>query len=147
MTKKLIIDKAGEIRAKNISAYIKNHKNDVNVVLPHQNKRTEQRGKARYVQVYRLPRSMCVHNAYNHTFGTEWENLREDRIAAGKPKELNVGNIDDIKIIRDVLMGIDPPNRKRAQTFEDLKEGIEKAAEESEQRDFNGQTKYITTVR
>ena len=139
-SKILKISKAGETRAKNISEYIKKHKNDVNVVLPHNKKRTEQRGKVKYVQVYRLPRRLCVLNAYNHRFGTEWENIREERVAAGKHKELDVTNVDDIETIRDVLKGKDPPNKTRTQTFEELKEGIEKASEESEDRDFNGQT-------
>ena len=100
----------------------------------------EKQGKETYVKVFRLPRKLLRLNPDNHRFATDWENLKADRIAAGKKGDPNLEDEDDVQEIRDVLTGENPPNNDRINTFDALKTALERAANAGIKADHNGQT-------
>ena len=94
-------------------------------------------GKVKIKPTYNIPRDKLLLNFRNHRFTTEWDNLRQERTKQNKDPEFNPFNDEDIETIRAVIRGSDPYNSSRADSFEELVEGMERAA--GEVPDSNGQ--------
>jgi len=97
-----------------------------------------QKGKYISIEVFELPRKLLRLNPENGRFAAELDVIREDRIKKGLASDLDPDNLEDVKIIREMLRGIYPRNEDRANAYKKLLDNIE---EVSSKTAGNGQEK------
>ena len=71
--------------------------------------------------VYELPRYLLRLNPNNWRFRAEFDPVKVERQKLGKSIELDPDKPDDVKVIRDLLMGIKPKNQLRKARYTNLK--------------------------
>lgn len=125
------IEKLLQNNATDLAQWVKNAKSTGRFV------KTIWHGKIHLKATYMIPRNKLLLNFRNHRFTTEWDNLKQEQIKKQKDPEFNPFNDDDVETIRAVIRGSDPWNKTRSDSFEELVEGMEKAA--GEVTDSNGQ--------
>ena len=112
------LKKKSEQRVKEITAWIDKNPNCLKEGLKHN---AFYHGNDKPFDVFELPRHLLRLNPNNWRFRAEFEPVKQERQKLGKPIELDSDNEDDVKAIRDLLMGIKPKNQQRKDRYNNLK--------------------------
>ena len=112
------LKKKSEQRVNQIDAWIEKNPN---CLIEGRQHNAFYQGKDERLDVFELPRFLLRLNPNNWRFRAEFAPLKEERLKLGKSIELDSDNEDDVKAIRDLLMGIKPKNQKRKERYNDLK--------------------------
>jgi len=111
--------------AKEISDFItknKIHKVNAGIVF--------EKGKIKTKSSYMIPRKLLKLNDGNSRFRTAVNTLKEERMKDGESANFNMKNKKDVETIRNLLKGINPEDKIRANEFKKLSNEIEKASYE-----------------
>ena len=110
------INKKSKIRSKEVTKWVSEHKCK-------QNKKHQAfiNGSQCDMNVYELPRYLLRLNPDNWRFKAEFDAMKAKRQRSGKPLELDPDNEEDKKIIRELIMGINPKNEQRKERYQELK--------------------------
>ena len=110
------IDERSKMRAKEITEWISKHK-----CKQDRKHQAYINGSQRDMDIYALPRYLLRLNPDNWRFKAEFDTMKTKRQRLGKPMELDPDNEEDKKIIRELIMGINPKNDQRKERYQELK--------------------------
>jgi hypothetical protein len=110
--------KKSEQRVKEITAWIEKNPN---CLIKGRKHHAFYQGVWDEFDVYELPRYLLRLNPHNWRFRAEFQPVKEERQKLGKPIELDPDREEDVKAIRDLLMGIKPKNQQRKDRYNSLK--------------------------
>ena len=109
-------NKKSKIRSKEVTKWVSEHRCKQNKKHP-----AFINGSQSDMDVYELPRYLLRLNPDNWRFKAEFDAMKAKRQRSGKPLELDPDNEEDKKIIRELIMGINPKNEQRKERYQELK--------------------------